>query len=363
MRIVVVGGGMQGRVIAENLAARPEKPEVVVADIQEPSTLPANVTFQKTDILDKLQAVDLAKDADAAVLAVPSSISHAALANLIKAGVPVADVSFTPNPPLDLDSAARSNGVCCVVDCGVAPGLSHLLIGRAYSELKGLDSVKILVGGMPESPPPVFRHAVYFNPHDLISEYVRPARARKGGQDIAPAPLDLDAEQHVDADLGHLEAFLSDGLRSLLTSYPDVRDMAELTLRWPGHLDTMRGLREMGILDDQKSTLAFGNTLAKRYPDTQYSDVLLMLVEATRGSQRRVWRLIDRYTNGQSAMSRTTGYTTAAIAIVLARKQFTEPGVHPPEFLGRDSRITADIIADLAERQVIVREVGSAITA
>lgn len=363
MRIVVVGGGMQGSVIAKNLACRPENPQVVIADIQEPSVLPSNVSFQKTDILDASQAESLAKGTDAAVLAVPSSISHAALANLIKAGIPVADVSFTPNPPLDLNQEARSRGVCCVVDCGVAPGLSHLLVGRAYSELNGLDSVRILVGGMPESPPPVFKHAVYFNPHDLISEYVRPARARKGGNNIAPAPLDVDAEKVKDSDLGELDAFLSDGLRSLLTSFPDVKDMAELTLRWPGHIETMKSLQAMGLLDDFSATQAIGNTLAKRYPDTEYSDVLLMLVEANKGSQRRFWRLIDRYTNGQSAMSRTTGYTTAAIAMVLARKKFTEPGVHPPEFLGKDANLTAEIVADLAERQVVVRELQAPVTA
>lgn len=361
MRIVVVGGGMQGRVIAENLMARPEKPEITIADLSEPASLPKGAKFAKCDVLDAKQAAAVVKGADSAVLAVPSQISHAALRNLIEAGVPVVDVSFTPNPPLDLDKEAKRTGACCVVDCGVAPGLSHLLVGSAHAELGGLDVARIWVGGMPQQPPAAFRHAIYFNPHDLLSEYIRPARARRGGKAIEPAPLDEPIKTFEDKELGHLEAFLSDGLRSLLGSYPDVPEMEELTLRWTGHLDTMRTLGELGLLDES-TVAAVANRFGAKYPDHKYPDVFLLVVEAERGRERRAWRLIDRRTGDQSAMSRTTGYTTAAMAMVLARKQFTEPGVHAPEYLGRDPKLTKIIVDDLNERGVSVQElVGAAV--
>jgi lysine 6-dehydrogenase len=354
MRIVVIGGGMQGRVIAENLLAREEKPEVTIADLRDPAALPAGAKFTKCDVLDAKQAAALVKGADAAVLAVPSEISHQALKNLIAAGVPVADVSFTPNPPLDLDIEAKKTGACCVVDVGVAPGLSHILVAAAHSELGGLDFARIWVGGMPQNPPPVFHHAVYFNPHDLLSEYVRPARARVAGKFIEPAPLDAEVKPFEDKELGKLEAFLSDGLRSLLGSFPDVPEMEELTLRWPGHLETMRNLRHLGLFEgDAIATVA--NTVGSRYPDHAFPDVLLMVVEAGRGKERRAWRLIDRRTKHESAMSRTTGYTTAAVAMVLARKQFTEAGVHAPERLGRDASLTKTVVDDLNARGVSVK--------
>lgn len=356
MRIVVVGGGMQGRVIAENLLGREEKPEIVVADLREPRTLPSGVKFVQADVLDAKQATSLVKGTDAVVLAVPSQISHAALKNLIATGAAVADVSFTPDPPLDLDSEAKKTGACCVVDCGVAPGTSHVLVGAAHAELGGLDRVRIWVGGMPQKAPPVFNHAVYFNPHDLLSEYVRPARARKDGKDINPAPLDAPIEKFHDHELGELEAFLSDGLRSLLDSFKDVPDMAELTLRWKGHLETMRNLRELGLLEEE-AVRVLGNTIGERYPEHAHPDVLLMVVEAVRGNQRRRWRLIDRRTKDESAMSRTTGYTTAAVAMMLARKQFENPGVHAPEKLGSDRKLVDTLIQDLNEHGVSVESV------
>ena len=98
---------MQGRVIAKNLLERKEQPEVIVTDLKDPGNLPAGAKFVKSDVLNASAARSLVSKADAVVLAVPSSIAHQALANLIGAGKPVADVSFTPDPPLDLNDKAK----------------------------------------------------------------------------------------------------------------------------------------------------------------------------------------------------------------------------------------------------------------
>ena len=355
MQIVIVGGGMQGRVIAQNLIARDEHPEITIVDIKKPVAL-NGALFKQANVLDQQQANDVVKNADAIVLAVPSEISHAALTNLIRSGKPIVDVSFTPDPPLSLNDEAQKSGSCCVVDCGVAPGLSHILAGRAHAELGGLDSLRILVGGIPQDPPPTFHHAIYFNPNDLLAEYVRPARARKHGISIAPSPLDIDFEKYNDSELGELDAFISDGLRSLLTSFPDVPEMSEWTLRWKGHLETMKTLNDLGFLNDINTSASMAKTLVEKFPEASNPDVLLMVIEARHKTERRIWRLIDRRTEGMSAMSRTTGFTTAAVAMVLAKKQFTEPGVHPPEKLGADVELTKNIIKDLKERGVLLSE-------
>lgn len=351
MRIVVFGGGMQGRVIAKNLAARSEQPEIIIADLNDVKGLGAGIKSIKANVLDKKDVGEVVQGADAAVLAVPSSIAHDALQNLIETGIAVVDVSFTPDPPLSLNAEAMKSGSCVVVDCGVAPGLSHLLVGKAYAELGGLDKVRILVGGMAQNPPPVFHHAVYFNASDLLAEYVRPARARIGGKDVAPNPFDATIETHHDEEAGKLDAFLSDGLRSLLDSYPDVPEMVERTLRLDGHMETMRSLNELGLFDDD-AIHATAKKLGTKYAAEKYPDFLLMVVEASRGDKTLAWRLMDRHTNNESAMSRTTGYTTAAMAMVLARKQFSIPGVFAPEKVGEVEGIAQIIVDDLKERGV-----------
>lgn len=351
MRIIVFGGGMQGRVIAKNLAKREERPEIVIADLNDVVGLPDGIKSIKANVLNKIEVKEAVKRCDAVVLAVPSSIAHEALENLIETGVSVVDVSFTPDPPLSLNDKALKSGSCVVVDCGVAPGLSHLLVGKAFADLGGLDNIRILVGGIAQNPPPIFRHAVYFNASDLLAEYIRPARARVGGKNIDPNPFDATIETHHDDEVGKLDAFLSDGLRSLLDSYPDVPDMVERTLRVDGHMETMRALNELGMFeDDTISTTA--KKLGTKYAAEKYPDLLLMVVEASKGNRTLAWRLLDRYTDGESAMSRTTGYTTAAMAMVLARKQFKTPGVHAPEKVGEVENIAQIIIDDLKARGV-----------
>lgn len=362
MKIVIFGGGLQGKVIADNLAARPEKPQVVIADIAKlvvKEDKSGRITHERVDVLNLEQVKEVTKDADVCILAVPSAIAHESLNNLLKCGKPIVDVSFTPDPPLSLNQEAIKSGACCVVDCGIAPGLSHILVSHAYEELGGLDEAKIYVGGVPQNPADVFNHAIYFNPQDLIAEYVRPARARVKGQDIAPHPLQADIEPFKDKELGEMEAFLSDGLRSLLTSFPEIPDMSERTLRWAGHLETMKNLWQMGFFADDHIPQT-ARVLNESYPASKFEDCLLMTVMARKGNKTKTYRLLDKHTDNISAMSRTTGFTTAATAMILARGQFTQPGVHAPEVLGKDKAIVSAILEDLAERGVKSNElVGS----
>ena len=53
------------------------------------------------------------------------------------------------------------------------------------------------------------------------------------------------------AEVGTLEAFNSDGLRSLIRTMPDIPNMIERTLRYPGHIELMRVLRETGFFSKE----------------------------------------------------------------------------------------------------------------
>lgn len=372
MRFVVFGGGMQGRVAAADLAA--EGHDVVVADVRAPPQLPKGARHEPADAMSAADVARVAEGADACILALPSSIARRGLENLVAAGARVADVSFTPEPPLDLDAAAKRSGACVVVDVGVAPGMSHILAGMAHRELGGLDRLQILVGGLPLAPPRYFHHAVYFNPRDLVAEYLRPARAREKGKDVAPHPLEAHVSAHHDPEYGELDAFLSDGLRTLLASFPRCADMEERTLRWPGHLHFMRALLEAGLLDEDRGTAeSTARALGERFPGAAHPDVLIMEVRAEHAGKRAAWRLVDERRGELSAMSRTTAFTTTAVARLLAAGHYREPGVVPPERLGlaaatrggrgpqdasNASGLAGRVLADLAARGVKVQRLA-----
>ena len=90
---------------------------------------------------------------------------------------------------------------------------------------------------------------------------VRPARIKVGGV-VVERPA-LSGIEHLEfPDVGTLEAFHTDGLRSLLDTC-DCPSMDEKTMRYPGHADRMRLLRETGFLST-KEVIVNGNKIVPR---------------------------------------------------------------------------------------------------
>jgi lysine 6-dehydrogenase len=356
---LVIGGGMQGHTAARDLAGRSDTDRVTVADAVPARGGPSaeKVEHLHLDAVANPAAVTkAARAASACVVALPGSIAQRALPAVVAGGSPVVDMSFTPEVKDRALHRAAMDAVCTLVrDVGVAPGLSHLLAADAAARLAGLDSLTIYVGGVPQRPPvDPFRHAVYFNPLDLISEYTRPARMRTGGKDRAPDPLrPREREKLEDPVLGDLEAFPSDGLRTLLESYPKCPDMREMTLRWPGHLDHMAVLAAEGRLAEGRAK-ATAADLSTRFAGERFPDYLLMEVHAESGGRRLASRVLATSSGGLTAMSRTTAFTATAAAHALAAGTFKQPGLHPPEVMGTNARFKELVLKDLAERGVVV---------
>jgi lysine 6-dehydrogenase len=355
---------MQGAAAAADLASRGGTDAVTVVDLRPPA-MPfesSKISYHRADLVrDPKEAASVLSRADACIVALPGSIAARALPAAIQARVPTVDMSFTPEvQDKDLDAAARKAGVPLLRDVGVAPGLSHLLAAESAEAVGGLTALTIYVGGLPKTPTAdPFRHAVYFNALDLVSEYTRPARMRRSGKDLAPDPLEpAECESLVDGDLGALEAFPSDGLRTLLDSYPECMEMRELTLRWPGHLDYMRGLSRAGKLGGvwQADSAAERTAvdLERRFPGDQNPDWLLMEVHAAGRASTRSSRVLAGAEHGVSAMSRTTAFTATAAACALANGALKEPGLHPPETMGRVPALRDGVLADLRARGIVV---------
>lgn len=309
-------------------------------------------------------------DADLVVGAVPGAMGHATLRAVIEAGRNVVDISFFPEDPFTLDTLARERDVVALVDCGLAPGLSNLLLGRMEAELDRVDRFRCLVGGLPLERRLPFQYKAPFSPADVIEEYTRPARLREGGSDVErPA---LSEVELVDLPgMGTLEAFNTDGLRTVLRT-SDVPWMVEKTMRYPGHADLMRAFRETGLFDTQPLEMD-GGTVAPRELtsrllfehwrfDEGEPDVSVMRVEVDGEldgqATHRVFDLLDHYdaATGISSMARTTGYTCTAGVRLVAKGLYSEPGITPPEILGRDADNFAFLMDRLAERDIVFRQ-------
>lgn len=373
MKVAVLGAGRVGNTIVRDLVKDREH-SVVVADSSAAAlerlrgtpgveTAPANLSEEEA-IRRVVAGCDLV------VGAVPGSIGFATLRCLIEAGKDVVDISFFPEDPFALDARAREMGCRALVDCGIAPGCSNLIAGRLATVLDRIDRFRCYVGGLPVVRSLPWEYKATFSPADVLEEYTRPARYLDHGVQVT-VPALAALEQLEFTGVGTLEAFLTDGLRTLLRSTV-IPFAEEKTLRYPGYCDRVRLLRDAGFLGVEPVRVGGGEvrprdlTAALLFPAWELKEgeqdltVMRVIVEGARGGRtvRYTYDLLDRWdaSTGTSSMARTTGYTCTAAVRVLARGLWREPGIAPLELLGRDDACFRTVMEQLAARGITFRE-------
>jgi lysine 6-dehydrogenase len=355
-KIVVLGAGLVGSLMARDLA-EDGRFEVTAVDRSEAALgLLAGLPRLKTETKDLSSAADITRavaSANVVVGAVPGFLGAAMLRTVIAAGKPIADISFAPEDPFLLDAEAKKAGVCAIVDCGVSPGLSNLAAGRAASLFQETDSIRILVGGLPFRRVWPYEYRIVFSATDVIEEYTRPARLIDNGV-VVTRPALSEVETFDFPVVGTLEGFLSDGMRTVLTTVR-ARRMEEKTLRYPGHAEKMRLLRETGFFGETPITVdgvslkprALTEKLlfsAWKLPAGEEEFTLLQVTcHGTENGRlmKRTYDLFDRTDpkTGATSMARTTGFPCTIAARLLVDGTFRTPGIHPPENLGREPKL------------------------
>ncbi len=369
MKVVVLGCGRVGNAMVRDLAIE-DGWEITAADASRDALdrlagLP-RVKTRQGNIGDPAVVADMVAGHDLAVGAVPGPMGYATLQRIIDSGINVVDISFFEEDPFGLHDLAVRRGVTAVMDCGVAPGFSSIALGHSETTFDELTSFVCYVGGLPMIRQWPYEYRAVFSPIDVIAEYTRPARLVEQGREVVRdalsgvEPLDLPG-------VGTVEAFNSDGLRTLL-KVRGIPDMKEKTLRYPGHAERMRMLRETGFFSEEEVDVdgtkirPIDLTAKLMFPMWQLPEgegdqtVMRIAIEGTLGGRRirRTWDMLDRYDDEQgiTSMARTTGYTCTAAVRALAAGLYHEPGLVPPEVLGRAPGVYDFVVARLAERGV-----------
>ncbi|MFN3803934.1 MAG: saccharopine dehydrogenase family protein [Pyrobaculum sp.] len=340
MRILLLGCGHIGRYIYFTLSPRHE-----VASVDKSTPCPGGVVGDALEA--SLGGFDLA------INALPGSIGFKASERALRAGLDTIDVSFYPEDPLALQEVAASSGARYVPDAGVAPGLSNILAGRIVAELGAVDTLAIYVGGIPERPIGPLGYSVTWSPMDLIEEYTRPARVVKDGEVVS---VDVLGEvELVQTPLGLLEAFYTDGLRTLLKTLR-VRNMYEKTLRWPGHIEKIRLLRDLGLFSeegDPPPRLITARLLSRLKYDVP--DVVYMRVVGLGGGREVRYEVLTRPQGGWSAMQIATGSVAVGLAYII---KDLEPGMTPPEHVGMSNKLFPRLVSVVRQHGVKIQEVA-----
>ena len=368
-KISVLGAGLVGKAIAIDLQ---KNFDVTSYDINE-----QNLKFLSEKYGIKTKIADLSKDdeissavkdADIVVCAVPGFMGFETLKQIILAGKDVVDISFFPEDAFELNELAKSKNVTAITDCGVAPGMGNIICGYHNKRMQMTD-YRCYVGGLPFVREWPFDYKAVFSPIDVIEEYTRPARYVQNNKLVVKEALS-DTELMNFENIGTLEAFNSDGLRSLMKTMK-IPNMIEKTLRYPGTVEYMKVLRACGFFDksevdvngqkvkplDLTANLLFPKWKLKE-GEKEFT-VMQVICEGIENGEKvkHVYDLFDVFDDETktTSMARTTGYTCTAAVNLLAEGLFAEKGISPPEYIALSDDNFQFILDYLSKHNVIYK--------
>lgn len=349
MNILVLGAGRMGLGAVHDLAAQPDVEHVTVADMDAEraravaARAGAKGRAVSLDCSDHAAVVALMRGHAAAISCVNYWLNEGLARAAIEAGTNFCDLggnNTVVDAELALDAEARAAGVNVVPDCGLAPGMTAVLVAHAMSRVENADEIHIRVGGLPLEPKPPLDYQLVFSVEGLINEYIERARVLRGGQVVEIDSMTELEELEFPAPFGKLEAFQTSGGTSTLvdTYLGQVRELDYKTIRYPGHCAKFKAMIDLGLCSSEPEPNGvtprkfFGDLLVRNLPHDE-PDVVLVRVEVSGCGKRLRYDIIDRYdqATGLSAMMRTTAFPASIVALMMARGQTTSKGALPQE--------------------------------
>lgn len=380
MRMLVLGAGLQGSACAYDLLNDSRVEHVTVADVRL-DHIPAYLAKFQGDarldlkIMDARDASSLRAamiDVHAVMNALPYYFNLDVTRAAVDSGVHCSDLGGNTAIVFDqmkLDAEAKAKNISIIPDCGLAPGMINILAEAGIRKLDHVDSVKLFVGGLPQNPEPPLNYQIVYSLEGVLDYYTTPSWVVRDGQ---PSQVDALSEIETvrfDEPIGALEAFhTAGGLSTMASRYQGkIRTMEYKTLRYPGHADTMRAIRDLGLLDLAPLNV-HGTTIVPREvfiaaaepklrkPKGKDLVALRVVVEGRKNDDTKTvtFDMIDYFDadNGITAMNRTTGYSLSITGILQAERQVSGMGVLTPDQAMPANRY----IDELAKREIRITE-------
>lgn len=378
LRYAVLGAGMQGTCAAYDLVKNGDAEQVFLCDVGFHSQTQANRVNNLTQT-DKVKAVYLnvpdteglirffqREGITACLSCVPYHMNpHAALA-AVEAGTHFNDLGGNTDivkATLKHGTKAKRKKVSIVPDCGVAPGMINVLAKMLLKQYHCCDDpqVRMYCGGLPQNKNLPLGYKLLFSPGGLTNEYMGKAQLIRDGKLCEVDTL----EEHEVLNIGGVELHARTTSGGTSTCPEELEGQVNLyqykTLRYPGHWEAMKGLKDMGMFDEvmiegkqteyeEPTFREVFHELAKRsFDHPREPDILYLHIRLNDICQTDVsLTLIDKQDKktGFTAMERTTAFGATIITIMQAKGQI-RPGAHTPMSAVED---TSEYYAQLVNR-------------
>ena len=377
MKMLVLGGGAQGKAAAYDLVLRDDVESVVVADADitdVPRFLTGHVgeklSFVTVDATDHASVRSVMDGCDSVMCALPYFFNLEMTKLAIESGAHFCDLGGNTEiveAQKELNNEAQDAGVSVVPDSGLAPGMVNILVQAGIDDLDEVSSARIWVGGLPQHPRPPLNYQIVFSMRGVLDYYATDALVLEDGAQVKKESLTGLETLTFPEPVGELEAFYTaGGISTLPLRYEGKIDhVSYKTLRYPGHAAIMRAVRDLGLisLDPVQvgdSTVVprdvFIEVVSPRLRNPEGDDLVALRVEVggvKDGVEKTIrYELLDRYDadTGLTAMMRTTGFSLAITSVMQTDGRIGATGVLTP-----DECVPAGAyLAELAARGVSV---------
>jgi len=361
MKILVLGSGLMGPAAAFNAISDPDVSQVTICDLDQrqldacASKLARLKGADKLstvllDLNDQAAAVELMAGFDVAVGALPRSASILAIRAAVRAGTPLVDMTRLDRTQLpELERETKAAGGLVILGCGVEPGLTEIMARYLAEKLDRVDELHIKCGGIPEEPTPPLGYKIVFGGRQLPLTDSDAYVVENGHLKLVPRYS--GTEPVVFPGVGECEAW-HEGFMTWLLELPALKNLrvgTQKTVRWPGYAAKVTVLKEMGLLSREPVTVDGVSVAPKKlldallYPRVRLAegdkDITVFRVEVVgeRDGRRRKYKIdmVDRYDEklGFTSMARTTAFTGAIVARIIARGDLEATGMLPPELV------------------------------
>jgi len=408
LKILVIGCGKMGSVIAWDLCKYEEVESVGLVDNDSPSLEKAAAWIQDKRVTTHLlgsnfreELIALMKSYDVGIGALPMIKQTNQLIEMaIEAGMNFVDIygeyyrrpneSYLDGFNIPSDTTGEAYGemlhrqamdqdvtiLCCM---GFAPGLSNMTLGNGIAQMDKAHTAIARVGGMPDikaADKYPMKYMITWCWDQVIDSAMEKTRILKDGtfQYVdAMSEYERFAFKEFGKDL-ELEAFITPGMESFIFTRPKLKSCYEKTIRWPGYRDSMSFLKSCGFFETTPIEFNGRNfvprELAAPIVEPQLApyegdvDVSVMWNTVT-GKKQGKFSQIDYYMwvdsdtgNNISSMARATAFPASVSAVLMGRGRLTSKGIVSPED-AFDTVLYKAMLDELETKGVVIKESAS----
>ncbi|UCC40537.1 MAG: saccharopine dehydrogenase NADP-binding domain-containing protein [Candidatus Aminicenantes bacterium] len=375
---LVLGAGKMGVLLAKDLVEADSRSKVTLADINSKQLRQAEDFIKnkrlfplQRDVEDKRQREEIFEGKDVVLCALLHKQSLLVLEEAVRKGVHFVDlVGEWPLERRGYNAKAIKKRITLISGLGVSPGITNICVGRAVHLLDDADKAIIYVGGNPVTPRPPLNYRIVYAVDSLLGLYERKVPIFKKGKITEVPALSGIESIEFPPSFEEMECFYTDGLNSLVyTMKGKIRgELAEKTIRYRGHADGIKTLKECGLFSDRPIRLrnqkiipreVLGAVLDSKMRLGKEKDVTLMRVVVS-GKKRgkfttHIFEMIDYYDSKRNctSMARTTSFPASIAAQMIDSGRLKKRGSLFPEEIFH-AELFEPFIEELKNRGVLV---------